>query len=83
MNNETITKIGTRMAHLINVVNIARAEGIVYGNPRQNELNGMFMLLKAAEIPFDIKYCDDAQDYLQIEKLIIAGHEFECSPQMF
>lgn len=83
MNNETIEKIGTRMMHLINIVNLTRAGGATTNNPRQNELHGMFLLLKAAEIPFEIKTCDDAQDYMQIEKVIIAGHEFDCIPQIF
>lgn len=81
MNKETIRKIGERMTSLINVVNLTRAGGSTANNPRQQELHGMYMLLKAAEIPFEIKYSDDAQDYLQIEEIIIKDQKFACTAQ--
>ena len=73
--NEMIEKIGDRMAVLINVRNLCHS-----GEPNKFdwELSGMQQLLKGMEIPFKYEFSDTAQDYLQIQTLIIAGQRFEC-----
>ena len=80
MNNETIAKIGKRMVALINVVNISRAKGATSSNPLQRELGGMLQLLKAADVPYELELSDEAQDFMQIETLIVNGQEFKCRP---
>ena len=79
MNKETITKIGERMVTKINVVNLCRSKGSV-SNKLTHELSGMLMVIKAAEIPYEFIYSDEAQDYLQIKTLILDGQVFECEP---
>lgn len=75
MTNEMIEKIGERMVALINVRNL------YHGNEPtkfDHELNGMYQLLKATELPIKFKYSETAQDYTQIESVIICDREFAC-----
>lgn len=79
MNTETIRKIGEQMVAEINIRNIYHNPNCMSANKIENELNGMTLLLKAAEIPFEFIFADDAQDYLQIAALKIADQTFACA----
>lgn len=75
MTNEMIEKIGERMVALINIRNL-------YHNSEptrfDHELNGMYQLLKAMELPIKFIYSETAQDYVQIEAFTICDHKFAC-----